>query len=67
MTWNIGDIDANDTVSGSFEVSVLPSSSQIDTTPTLISEQQLRAEDRFTGTVVRSQASALTTGSRVED
>ncbi len=67
VTWNIGNIDANDTASGSFEVSLLPSSSQIDTTPTLVSEQQLRAEDRFTGTVIRSSASALTTGSRVTD
>lgn len=61
LTWDIGDIDANDEVDAAFQVSILPSASQIDTTPTLVSEQQLRAKDRFTGTTARASTPALTT------
>lgn len=61
LTWQIGDIDAGASAIGSFQVSILPSASQIGTTPTLLSEQHLRAEDRFTGAVVRASSPALTT------
>jgi hypothetical protein len=61
VEWKIGNLDANDTADGTFQVSILPSTSQIGTTPTLVGTQNLRAEDRFTGTVIRTSANALTT------
>ncbi|MEX0917767.1 MAG: hypothetical protein WDZ93_01270 [Candidatus Paceibacterota bacterium] len=61
VEWNIGNIDANRSVDATFDVSILPSASQIDTTPTLMSQQQFRGEDRFTGTVIRTTSPALTT------
>ncbi|MEX0930788.1 MAG: hypothetical protein WDZ68_00675 [Candidatus Paceibacterota bacterium] len=67
VEWNIGDVDANDTVTASFQISLIPSSSQINATPTLVGEQQFRGEDRFTGTVVRSKGNALTTELANED
>lgn len=61
VTWNVGSVDANQSKIASFQVSLLPSKSQIGTTPTLLGEQRLRATDRFTGSVVRTQTPALTT------
>lgn len=67
IEWNIGDINSNEIAEASFQVSLLPSTSQENSTPTLIGEQQLRAEDRFTGTVVRAKGNALTTQLADED
>lgn len=67
VTWNAGQVDANSSASASFQVSLLPSVSQIDTNPTLVGEQNLRAEDRFTGTVIRTSSPALTTSSGARD
>lgn len=61
IEWDIGDLSANGAVTGWFEVSILPSASQVDTTPTLVGEQRLRGEDRFSGAVVRATSPALTT------
>lgn len=61
VVWNIGDIAAGASAEASFQVSFLPSVSQVGTLPTLIGEQHFRATDRFTGTVVRATARALTT------
>ncbi|MDA8596973.1 DUF11 domain-containing protein [Candidatus Pacebacteria bacterium] len=61
ITWDAGDIDANQSKIGAFQVELLPSISQIGTTPTLVGEQRLRATDRFTGSVIRSSKSARTT------
>lgn len=61
VTWTAGDIDANQSKIASFQVSFLPSRSQIGTTPTLIGDQRLRGTDTFTGEVVRSNRQALST------
>lgn len=61
VTWNVGDVNANQSKIAAFQVSLLPSISQIGTTPTLIGEQRLRGTDRFTGTVVRASYPARTT------
>lgn len=61
VTWKAGDISAGSAAEASFQVTIAPSASQTNTTPTLVSEQRLRAEDRFTGSVVRATSPALTT------
>jgi hypothetical protein len=61
MTWDIGDMDANDYEEVWVQVSFLPSLTQVDTTPTVLESQRFRATDRFTGEVIRGTASALTT------
>ena len=61
LTWRPGDVAANDTALTSFQVSILPSVSQIGTTPTLLGEQRLRGTDDFTGATVRATRAAVTT------
>jgi len=61
VTWSTGSVDANAAAFGSFQVSLLPSKSQIGSTPTLLGEQRMKATDLFTGTTVRSVNSAITT------
>ena len=61
MTWNIGDVDAGKVVGGAFQVSILPSASQVSQVPALVLEQRARAQDRFTGTTLRATAPNLTT------
>jgi hypothetical protein len=61
MKWTVGDLDAGKTAEVSMQVSLKPSTSQIDRTPTLLDIQRLKATDRFTGTVVRAESPALTT------
>ncbi|MEM9336604.1 MAG: hypothetical protein AAGA35_02005 [Patescibacteria group bacterium] len=56
ISWDIGSIAANETSRTSFQVELVPSLSQIGDTPVLLSEQRLRATDRFTGTVIRATA-----------
>ena len=67
LKWNIGDMDANTEEEVAMQVSFLPSLSQVDTTPTLLESQRLKATDRFTGTVVRVEHPALTTTLYGED
>lgn len=61
IEWAAGDVDANAQVLASFQVSLLPQALQVGTVPTLISEQRVRALDRFTGTVVRDTNPPITT------
>jgi len=61
VTWNIGQVESQSQVMGSFQVSFTPSKSQLATIPTLVEEQFLRADDLFTGTVVRATNPAITT------
>lgn len=61
VTWNAGNIDANKATFASFQVSVTPSKLQINTAPTIVQDQHLKANDRFTGTVVRVENPAVTT------
>jgi len=59
ITWTIGDITAGRTVSRTFQVSFTPSQNQINTTPALVGVQRFRATDKFTGAVVRAEASSV--------
>lgn len=61
LQWYVGDVEANAATFSSFQVSFLPTVTQIGTTPTLMGQQRLRADDDFTGTVVRDENSAVTT------
>lgn len=61
VEWRPGDMAGGQAVAGSFSVAFLPSTSQVGTTPTLVGEQRLRADDRFTGSTVRADSAALTT------
>ena len=61
MTWDIGNMKANEYKEAWVQVSFLPSLTQVNTTPTLLETQDFKATDRFTGTVVRAQAPPLTT------
>jgi len=66
VTWNIGNISAGaGTISSArevaFQVSFLPSVSQIGTTPDLISDATLSAKDNFTLTPVSDSFNSLNT------
>lgn len=61
MKWDIGDMNSNSDEEVSVQVSMLPSLSQVGTTPTILESQRFKATDRFTGTVVRADHPALTT------
>lgn len=61
ITWKIGDLDAGKSESGAFQISFLPSVSQVGSIPSLVTEQRFKATDRFTGTVLRSTAPNVTT------
>ena len=60
VTWKVGEIEANQSKIAAAQVSLLPSVSQIGTTPTLLGEQRFRGTDRFAGSVVRTSFPALT-------
>lgn len=59
VEWRVGSVGSGDTASGTFGVSFLPSTSLIDKNPTLIEDIELRADDSFTGTVLRSSAGSV--------
>ncbi len=61
VTWNVGNVESQSQVMGSFQVSFTPSKSQLGTSPTLLEEQFFRADDLFTGVVVRATSPAVTT------
>lgn len=56
IEWDAGSIDANKVRTVSFQVQLVPSLSQIGTTPAILGETRLKATDRFTGSVVRADA-----------
>ncbi len=60
IEWAAGDVDATSEAVASFQVSLLPRALQVGTTPVLVSEQRVRAVDRFTGSVVRASNPPLT-------
>lgn len=61
LTWSIGSISAEDVAELDLRVAFRPSASQSGRTPVLINSQQFRATDRFTGTLIRTEASAVST------
>jgi len=61
MRWVIGNLPANTEARVGVQVSFVPSTSQIGSSPNILGTQQLSAVDRFTGTTVRVDALPLTT------
>jgi len=61
IEWAAGDVSANSDTYAALQVSMVPQPLQVGTTPTLMSEQRIRAVDRFTQTVVRATNPAVTT------
>lgn len=61
MTWKVGDISANERKEAWVQVSFKPSKTQIGTTPTILEAQRFKATNKFTNTIIRTEAPALTT------
>ncbi len=61
VEWKAGSVAASQSSTGTFQVTLLPSASQIDRTPEIVGDSHLRADDSFTGTVLRVSIGALTT------
>lgn len=61
VSWNIGDVEAGAVVTAFYQVTLLPSLTQVGTIPALVTGQRLRANDRFTGSVVRATTPDLST------
>ncbi len=61
LTWEVGELKANEYKEVWVQVALKPSLSQVGLIPTILESQRFRATDRFTGTSVRDEAPALTT------
>lgn len=61
ITWNIGDMSADERKLATFRVAFTPSQAQIGRTPALFGTTRLRATDRFTGVVIRAEDSPKST------
>lgn len=65
LVWNVGDVNASGSGSQmkkvSFQVSILPSVSQIGTAPVVINQSVIEWMDRFTNTQLRQVENSLTT------
>ncbi|MCA9358894.1 hypothetical protein KC926_01660 [Candidatus Kaiserbacteria bacterium] len=61
LEWSIGDISSGQRKQLDFQVSILPSVSQVNKTPALVNRQTIRANDRFTGALLQDDAPAVTT------
>ncbi len=61
VTWTVGNVEVGQPAVGSFGVAFRPSVSQIDEIPVLMNTQRLRAEDAFTGSIVRAEQDEVTT------
>lgn len=61
VTWRIGDLPQGGSVKGYFQVSLLPSTSQIGGAPLLTNFASFGGHDRFAGVSVRAVADAVNT------
>ena len=59
LRWSVGDMKAKTTKQLQVQVSLLPSVTQVGTTPVIVGNQELRANDSFTEVSLRAQGSAL--------
>ncbi len=59
IRWNVGDVSAKSSKKLSFQVSLLPSVTQVGRTAVVIGPQELKATDRFTGVNLRAQQNEL--------
>ncbi|MFT5849777.1 MAG: hypothetical protein ACI9H6_000596 [Patiriisocius sp.] len=66
IAWTVGAVEGNAAVFAAFQVTLLPSKIQVGTAPVLVKEQRLKANDLFTGTVVRDVMSAVTSEMSIE-
>jgi len=62
ITWNIGDMSQDSSKSTSFQIAITPSISQINKSPTIMSDQRVFGFDRFTRTQLERVIPILTTG-----
>jgi len=60
VTWTVGDLGSGATNAASFQVSILPSSSQNGTSPVVVGTASFTGTDRFTMGQVTAQANPLT-------
>jgi len=61
VTWNIGDMAANQGKSATFQVGLTPSVSQINNTPAVINDQRISAFDRFIRSAIERTAPEINT------
>jgi len=61
VTWNVGALAPNASVSAAFQIGFVPSTSQRGASPILVAEQRLEGFDRFVQAVVGDTAPVLTT------
>jgi hypothetical protein len=61
VTWEAGDVASGAAKSAAFQVAITPSTSQIGTSPVLVTSQQVTAVDRFTSKQITGSVPALTT------
>tara|TARA_B100000508_G_scaffold132869_1_gene122228 strand:+ start:4301 stop:6256 length:1956 start_codon:yes stop_codon:yes gene_type:complete len=61
IQWVIGSIPANERRDFTFQVSIQPSVSQLDTVPALLKTQRVKANDGFTSALLQESYSAVTT------
>ena len=61
IQWDIGDLSAGERRDLTIEVNFTPSASQVSKTPTLLNEQNMRANDEFTGALLQDTAKVVTT------
>ncbi len=66
ITWTVGSVEGNAAAFAAFQIALTPSKSQVGTAPVLVKEQRLKANDLFTGTVVRDVMSAVTSEMSLE-
>ncbi len=61
LQWAIGDIASGERKEMTFQITTLPSVSQIGKTPVLLNKQLMRANDDFTGELLQNEAPPVTT------
>lgn len=61
VTWQLDQVEVGQPAVASYTIDFRPSAAQVDRTPVLVDDQRLRAEDAFTGSVVRATQEAVTT------
>jgi hypothetical protein len=61
LQWVIGDIPKGERKEFVFQLSILPSTSQINGSPVLINQQSIRANDAFTGALLQASLKPVTT------
>ncbi len=61
VEWQAGSVNSGASASGTFRVSLLPSSSLVGRTPTLVEAAHMKATDNFTSALLRQSSSDVTT------